>query len=721
LDLSGYDRDELIGSSTYLLMPPEMKREAIERREQSQGRPFETVGISKDGRRIEVEIVSREIPYMGRTARVTAIRDITERKEQEEALRKSDERYRLVAENIHDVIWTMNLDLEFRYVSPSVSKRLGYSPEEFVDLSLDEIMTPSSLERVNEAIEETLRPILAGEADPHINIILELELVRKDGSKVLTEISTSMLLDPSGEPIGIIGVIRDVTERKAAEEAKAKSEAQYRLLAENVEDIIFTIGQDLTFNYLSPSFERLTGYTGDELRSMGWQGIFAPDSLERLLETVDEDALGISKGATASERSILVEAEILVKDGSSVWIEVNVSGIPNAAGQVVEMLGVARDITERRKSENAVRESEERYRLLAENVADIIFVMGSDLTFDYVSPSFEKLTGFKTEELSEMGWQDMLTPASLETAMAILSEGLIESMEEGTSPYESVILEMEAVTKEGRPVWMEVNLSILHDSKDHLRGILGVARDVTERKQTQEQLEDEKKRAELYLDLFGHDIRNINQGIMSYLELVLMKPGIEAPDAEYIKNVLEQATRINDLVAKVQRLTHLRTSEIKIEDVDASKLIHGAIDYVSAKYPERDIKIETSESIDCVVVKGSHLLRDVFTSILDNSVRFDRNDTVVVDISCDTSDDEEYVRFVISDRGPGMPDEMKAMIFHRLDQPEGGVKGTGLGLTVVWEIIKRFDGRIWVEDRVPGEPGQGSRFMIELARGSKDG
>jgi PAS domain S-box-containing protein len=720
VELAGYTREELIGMNFFELLDEDSQAMVRERIQVNDERPFEVNAFAKDGSPLELEVLGKVIPYKGSTLRVASVRDIGERKAAEAALRRSEERYRLLAENVHDVIWTMDMDLNYTYVSPSVEQQRGYRPEEFLQQSIKDVMTPESLARVMKVVDQVLMPILAGEGDPQTSVTLELEMYRKDGMTILTEMSISLMLDEESVPLGILGVTRDITERKAVEEAMDRSESRYRLLAENVEDIIFTLGNDLTFNYVSPSFVRLTGYSVEELIEMGWQGLFAPEALEIIMESVAEDVFGIMEGAKEPHKSsILVEAELRKRDGTICWVEVNVSTILDDAGNIKEMLGVARDITDRREAASALVESEERYRLLAENVADIIFVMGVDLTFDYVSPSFEKLTGYTTDQLRDMGWQDMLTPDSLEVAMSLVAEKMIEAMKDGTAPQTSVILEMEIITKDEDTIWTEVNLSIIHDPEGEVRGILGVARDVSERKVTQERFIEEKKRAELYLDLFGHDIRNINQGIMSYLELMLMRPGIEPETADYIKSVLEQATRINDLVAKVQRLTQLRVRQIPIEDVDAQSFIHAAIDYVNAKYSDRDLRVEVRSSCTVHTVRGSKLLTDVFISILDNAIRFNRNETVEVDISCRPSEDGGSIQFIFDDRGPGIADGTKDKVFRRLEQPDGDIKGSGLGLTVVWEIIKQLEGRIWVEDRVYGDPTQGSRFVVELPRGAE--
>lgn len=717
-EIAGYTRDDLVGTNFFELLDPAYHQLVMDRVRSDDPDPYEIRAVAKNGTMLDLEVQGKVLPWKGSTVRVAAVRDIRERKTAEEALRKSEERYRLLAENLHDVIWTMDLDLNFTYVSPSIEGQRGFKPEEMVGKGLEGMMTDESMERVAEVVDGVLAPILAGEGDPHSTVTLELELYRKDGSSLLTETTISLMVDNEGRPFGILGVTRDISERKAVEAAMEASEDRYRLLAENVEDIIFTLGNDLTFNYVSPSFTKLTGHSFEDLVAMGWQGLFAPETLETMMEYIMADALGImEEGKERKRDSLMLEAPLLKKDGTTCWVEVNMSTIMDKSGTIKEMLGVARDITSRREAAIALARSEELYRLLAENAADIIFILRPDMGFEYVSPSFERLTGFTVDELKRKGWETILTPDSLKVVASLVEERLIDSMKEGSAPQQSVILEMENINKDGGMFWSEVNLSLIHGDDGRFKGVLGVARDVSERKTSQERFMEEKRRAELYLDLFGHDIRNINQGIMSYLELMLMRPGLSPEEADYLRSVLEQATRINDLVAKVQRLTQLRARPIRAEDVDAMPLIHAAIDYVVAKYPERDVQIRTSTECYDHTVRGSKMLTDVFISILDNAVRFNRNETVEVDINCHPSKDGGSIQFAFNDRGPGVVDDMKDRVFMRLEQPEGEVKGSGLGLTVVWEIVRQLGGRVWVEDRVIGDPSRGSRFLVELPCG----
>jgi PAS domain S-box-containing protein len=199
----------------------------------------------------------------------------------EAALQASEKRYRLLANHLTDVIWTTDLDLNFTYLSPSITRLLGYHVEEAVGLSLDDLLTSHALELAKEMLRQELLIEKGEQKDLSRSKASELELVGKNGSTFWGETRMSFLREPDGEPVGILGVVRDITARREAEEA-------LRLYFESASDVIYSLSPDFTVLDVSPSVERTLGYTPRELvrRPFHELGILTPESLERAFSDV---------------------------------------------------------------------------------------------------------------------------------------------------------------------------------------------------------------------------------------------------------------------------------------------------------------------------------------------------------------------------------------------------------------------------------------------------
>ena len=339
---------------------------------------IETDRKCKDNSRVQVEVLGFPVMLDDRFAGAYVIyRDISKRKKAEadlkqaydelelrvrdrtsqltkinEALRNSEEKYRLLAENVTDVIWTMDLNRRFTYVSPSVAKVRGYSAEEAMAQSLEQIVAPGSLEIVMKALSEALgKDGMAGNTVKDKTYRLELELNHKDGSTVWTELRATLLLNSTGQRIGIIGISRDISERKEAEKALKESEERLALALHATRDGVWD--WDLRENkiYGSPRFYELLGLD-EEVQDpavllASWKASVHPDDRDRVLRELQQNMEGKSP----------YNLDFLLEDKSGQYHWRNVRGITLFDDQEksIRMVGSVQDVHERKQAEKQVR------------------------------------------------------------------------------------------------------------------------------------------------------------------------------------------------------------------------------------------------------------------------------------------------------------------------------------------------------------------------------
>ncbi|MBN2098835.1 MAG: PAS domain S-box protein, partial [Dehalococcoidia bacterium] len=448
---------------------------------------------TNDGRWLWISGMVIQSEYQGKPALLVSLLDITSRKHAEETLRESEQKYRLLTEKTNDVIYTIDLDLNNTYVSPSVERILGFTPEEYLAIGPDQRMTLESLARAQEALLEHLSLENDPKADPNRTVRIELEFYRKDGSTAWLEHQVSGLRDANGIAIGLHGVARDIEERRKAEQAVRESEQKYRLLANKTNDIIWTSDLTLHTTYVSPSVEKILGFTPEERLAQDPTQQMTPESSARAAEALAQH-LALDQDPKADpSRTLRIELEYYRKDGSTIWLENQVSGIRDASGKLIGFHGVARDVTERRKSEQALRESEEKYRLLAEKTTDLIWTSDINMRPTYMSPSVEMIIGITPEEGLGRNLAAIMTPESLARATEVLAHHLALEEDPSADPNRTLKVELEFYRKDGSTVWLEEHVSGIRDTDGKLVGFHGVARDVSDRKRMEDSLDERLK------------------------------------------------------------------------------------------------------------------------------------------------------------------------------------------------------------------------------------
>ena len=323
--------------------------------------------------------------------------DISDRKRLEEALMKSEERYRTILDQMQDSYYEVDTVGNFTFMSESAGHRLGYSCEEMLGQNYRFTVPEEDIEPIFVAYDEVYRTGKPNKGFPH-------RIRHKDGSITFSEVSIDLNRDNAGEIIGFKCVIRDITGRKKAEAALLEREEQYRLLANNMTDSVWLMDMNLKVTYISPSTEKLRGFSAQELMEMPPEKQVTPESLKLALEAFSRELPGIEADPGYSPK-ITLELEYCNKDGTTLWMESNFSIVRDQSGKAISILGEARDITDRRLAEEKLVKS---YESVKKTLDDAINTMVKivELRDPYTAGHQQKVADLATAIASEMKFDD---------------------------------------------------------------------------------------------------------------------------------------------------------------------------------------------------------------------------------------------------------------------------------------------------------------------------
>ena len=402
-----------------------------------------------------------------------------------EELRESEEKYRLIAENTADLIVATDMNLRFTYISPSIMRTHGYTVEEAMNMTLEQFMTPESMQILLTVFEEEMKLEATGTADPGRIRVLEVEEYKKDGSIICLELSVSSQRDKENKMIGILSVNRDITERKQAEKKLINSEEKFRMLAESSSFAIM-MHQGDRWIYANRAAEEISGYTEKELCGMHFWDIVHPDYRDMIKE----------RGHNRQQGKVMPRAyefKIIAKNGLEKWVILTGNPI-KYEDKPTAMISLT-DITERKTIEAALMESEIKYRRIFESFEDLYYQTDEKGIIRVLSPSLYRLTGWSPDELIGKPVTDVyVSPNDQGGLLAEISpNGFLRDYE--------VFLKK----KDGTQTYASLTASILTDSDGRPCGTSGTLRDITERKRLESQrevmleaLRDSEKR---YLEL----------------------------------------------------------------------------------------------------------------------------------------------------------------------------------------------------------------------------
>ena len=506
--------------------------------------------------------LSRKVPTRDRSGQVVGLvgisRDITERKQAETELRESEERYRTLVEAASDAIYVKDTQGCYTLVNSEVERRLARLGVKAS--GKDEIYGKTSLELFGEPLGAKIREADMEALKTGIPVDIEVEVATEDGS--LTFLSREVpLKDENGQVTGLLGISRDITERKHTEEAQRESELRFRQLAENIREVFWVIdADDYRYLYISPAYEEIWGRTCESLyeQPLSWMEAIHPADRERMADTRR------SRDFAAESHW---EYRIVRADGSVRWIVDRGYPVLDEAGQVYRVAGIAEDITERKRAETELAESEERYRVLVEAAGDSIYVKDAQGRYAMVNSEFERrvarlglIASDKDEIYGKTSSELFGGPLG-----AKIREADLEVLKTGTA----VETELEVPTQDRS--WTHFSRKVpLKDENGQVIGLLGISRDITERKHLQEQLTQAQKMESVGRLASGvaHDFNNMLTVIINYTHLATT--GISGPGAvgEYLREVQVAAERASRLTSQLLAFSRRQVIAPRVLDLN---------------------------------------------------------------------------------------------------------------------------------------------------------
>ena len=609
-------------------------------------------------------------------------------------LRQSEERYRMLFEEAPDGILIVDGSNRIVMANSVIHQMTGYTSEELIGRSPLDFVAPEDLVgRPPRPLEEIKVPG---------SMKRERTLVHKNGSRLNVIISSSYMPDGQFQYI-----IQDISERKRMEDALKASEEKFAKSFQSSPDAITISSIEAgEFIEVNDGFCHMSGYTRDE-------------ALGRSAEELNiwEDVNQRRKMVAILHREGMVrDFETILRRRNGEPLNCLLSVEPVEISGQKYMIVIARDVTERKRMEQELRLSEERYRLVSSVISDYTFSNvqneNGDIVLNWVAGAFEQISGYTFEEFNARGgWVSTVHPDDLEKDthdMELLRHN------------QQVISEIRTIHKDGTTRWVKSYAHPVWDEKkNQLVGIYGAVQDITDRKRIEYErenlirdLEAKNQELEQFTYTVSHDLKApiiTIKGFLGFLAEDARTGNVQRVEAD-IHRINEATDRMHELLTDLLELSRIGRLMNAPESISFKSLAEDAVEILDGRLRERGVEMVVKGE-NALVYGDRQRLLEVVQNLMDNAAKFMGDQpSPVIEIGQEGQAENGYATFFVRDNGIGIALEFHERIFGLFNRLDPKTEGTGIGLSLVKRIVEFYGGRVWVQS----EAGSGATFYFTL-------